>query len=73
MAFNVTMSADAQKKMREMGWADAVDGKNPRFSNSCYMEGHNQGKQDMGGIEEGIITGLNAGLSLEEQKLGYAV
>ena len=36
------------EKMQEQGWEDAVNGNPPRFSTKNYMEGYNQGQQDMG-------------------------
>ena len=45
--FSVTMSAEAEKKMEAMGWADAVDGKEPKFQNSHYMTGYDQGRCEM--------------------------
>lgn len=49
MTFNVTMSADAKKKMEEQGFSDAIDEiEKPRFSNDYYMKGWDNAKVELG-------------------------
>ena len=35
-------------KMYQMGWDDAIEGRDPRFSTKNYMDGYRQGKNDIG-------------------------
>ena len=56
---SVTMPVQAQIRMKEMGWTDAVDGNTPKFSNKFYMEGYNNGLRDMSdGNKDAIYGGL---------------
>ena len=43
---DITMPANKQKEMEEMGWADAIDGIPARFQNRYYQKGYKQGEQD---------------------------
>ena len=57
MAFNVTMSAEAKKKMVEQGFSDALDEiKEPRFSNNYYMEGWNDAQKEIQENEKVLET-----------------
>ena len=43
---DITMPANKQKEMEEMGWDDAVEGVKPKFQNAYYQRGYKQGEQD---------------------------
>ena len=43
----IWMSPAAKQKMYDMGWTDAVDGKDANYNNSHYMQGYEQGKKDL--------------------------
>ena len=58
MDFNVTMSAEAKKRMEEMGFSDAIDEiEKPRFSNNFYMKGWNNAKTELG-LNEKVLEQL---------------
>lgn len=43
----LTLTASGKKKMREKGWFDAVDGKEPHNNLPTYVEGYNEGLRDL--------------------------
>lgn len=43
----IAFTKSGKEKMFQMGWSDAVDGKNPKASNDFYLDGWFQGVQDL--------------------------